>query len=263
LVGLLAAIFALLPHSALFPTFDTLNLFRWHHSHEFHFTSWHGLSMIIAISFVGVLLLQSTRHLLKSARQIKILHALAEPDKNNFFQLDSDMPMAFTAGYSRPRRYVTSALRRQLNADEYRIVQLHEDEHARRRDPLQKWFFQLLASFFPPSAARRLNQQMVLAMEQCADMAVSSIIKDKAIIATTLVRVKRLSTQSLDTGLNHNVICHYGLDGVSERITYLLSSKAVKVFPIFPAMFATISMALVCVLMADVMHHAIEYPFSH
>jgi Zn-dependent protease with chaperone function len=263
LVGLLAAVFALLPYSSFFSVFDNYDLFRWHHLQEFHYNSWHGLLMIVMIGIVSLLFLQSTRSLLRNARKVSVLHALAEPDQNNFYQLDADTSMAFTLGYLRPRCYVTSALRSQLNANEYQIVQLHENAHAARLDPLKKWVFQFLTSFFPLSASSQLNQQMVVAMEQCADLAVSATIKDKTLIAMTLLKVKRLTVAPLDPALAARAVCHYGFDGVSQRIEYLLSDKKEKVFPVFSMLLVIISMTIASVLLTDFLHHAIELPLAH
>lgn len=183
IVGLLASTLALLSASQILPLPDSFDLFHWHHAQEFSLNSWHALSLAFAITYVSILIIQNTNRLLKNSRQTKLLHLLAEQDNDGFYQLDIDTPTAFTAGYLLPRSYITSALRHQLNQQEYTIVQLHEKEHARRYDPLKKWIFQLLSSVFPVVLSQQLNKSMVLAMEQNADSAVSREIEDTSKIA--------------------------------------------------------------------------------
>lgn len=263
LVGLVAATLTLLSGSQYMTIPAAYDLFHWHHPQEFIFGSWHGLSMIFAISYTSLLFMKNIKRLLLNNSQIKLLHALADPDQNNFYQLDADAPMAFTAGYYRPKCYMTSALRRQLNDKEYRIIQLHENEHARRLDPLKKWFFQLLMSFFPQGTSRLLNQMMVLAMEQCADSAVYRVTKDKSLIAMTLLKVRRLAVGSGENGPNDHAVCHYGVDSISERISYLLSNDKHKTFPFFQVVLTAVTMSVICVLSANIFHHTIEYTLSH
>ena len=92
LVGLLAATLALLSGSQYLPVPGAYDLFHWHHPQEFLFNSWHGLSLGFATSCASFLVMRSVKSLLLNSRQMKLLHALAEPDENNFFQLDADAP---------------------------------------------------------------------------------------------------------------------------------------------------------------------------
>jgi len=263
LVGFVAAALALFSDSPYLPIPDSFDLLHWHHPQEFIFTSWHGLSTLFAVSYTGFIFIQNVSRLIQNSRQMQLLHALAEQDDDGFYQLDSDAPTAFTAGYSKPQCYITSALRRQLNVDEYIIVQLHEKEHARQFDPLKKWFYQLLTAFFPLSVSRQLNQWMVLAMEQCADSAVSRVIADKSLIAMTLIKVKRLAVRPFGNTLDDRALCHYGNDCIHERIHYLLSDESEKRFPAFLIILTTLSMSIICALSADIFHHLIEYTLSH
>tara|TARA_R110002073_G_scaffold211794_7_gene372160 strand:- start:18130 stop:19095 length:966 start_codon:yes stop_codon:yes gene_type:complete len=261
--GLLAAALALFSDSQYLPVSNLYSLFYWHHYDEFTFNSWHGLSMTLAVSCASFLLMKNIKRLLINCRQVWLLQAMAEPDTNKFYQLDADAPTAFTAGYIHPRCYMTTALRRQLNEQEYTIIKLHENEHARRLDPLKKWLFQTLASFFPLGASRHLNQMMVLAMEQCADAAVSRVVADKSLIAKTLLKVKRLVAAPHQSILDDRAVCHYGSDNISERIGYLLNNDKKKAFPHFRAAVSIVSMSVICVISADILHHAIEYTLFH
>jgi len=268
-VGLLAVTLLLFSGSQYFPLLGVFELLHWHHPEEFVFSSWHSLSLGVAVAYGSFLIMRSVKKLIVNHCRVKQLHALAEPDKNNFFQLDANAPMAFTAGYFRPQCYMTSTLHSQLTAEEYTIVRLHENEHARCADPFKKWFFQLLTAFFPLAIARQLNHAMSLAMEQNADAAVVRVITDKAKIAMTLLKVKRLSLGIHDHyRLEQDALCHFGQpdreqDTISERIHYLLSDEKESVLPIYFIMLAAIPLSLVCALSADLFHHVIEYSLSH
>lgn len=262
-VGLFAATLVLFSGSQYTPIPEAYDFFHWHHPDEFIFNSWHGLSMALAIICAGFLVVREVKRLILHSHHVSLLHELAEPDQKNFCYLDADEPMAFTAGYIKPRCYMTSALRNQLTAEECAIIELHEYGHAQRLDPLKKWLFQLLASFFPSGVSRQMNQMMVLAMEQCADSAVSRVIPDKSLIAMTLLKVRRLVAGPDEKISADRTICHYGLDNISERISYLLSERKQKVFPYFTAFSTILLVLVVCTLSADIFHHTIEYTLSH
>jgi len=266
--GFLAAFLAIISGSPIisdsqyFPFLQSFDLHHYH-SQEFNLNSWHGISMILSAAFVTIIFSQKTYNLIMNHRQIKLLHALAERDENNIYQLEADASTAFTAGYWLPRCYITSALRQQLTSEEYTIVQLHEKEHARRGDPLKKWIFQLFTSFFPKSISKKLNQVMSLVMEQCADLAVTNKISDKSLIAQTLIKVSRLAVKPFDNGLNTNAVCHYSNDNIEERISYLLSEQSSKALPIFTLIFIALATSVFCALTVDIFHHTIEYSLSH
>jgi hypothetical protein len=263
LFGFLAASLAILSGSQYSPFPQNFDLLHWHHAQEFAFNSWHGLSMIAPVTYISILLVRKVYSLIKNNRQIKLLHALAERDENDCYQLEADAATAFTAGYLSPRCYITTALRRQLNSEEYTIVQLHEKEHARRSDPLKKWFFQLFTAFFPKTISQKLNQLMSLVMEQCADLAVSHEFSDKSLIARTLLKVRRLSVRPFENTLDANAVCHYSNDNIEERICYLLSDQKSKVFPTLVFILAAVTMSVFCSLSVDIFHHTIESTLSH
>lgn len=257
LVGTCAAIIAVAPDSYFFLIPDIYNFLRWHHPQVFVMDSWHGLTILISASVVCVLLVRGAVRLRPTKRRMRLLQSLAESTDNGFYLLDTHVLMAFTAGLFRPRCYITSALRHSLNDDEFAIVQLHEKEHARGFDPFKKACFQVFTTFFLPTTARYLNHSMAMTIEQCADHAVSRVVSDKSLIASTLVKVKRL-TSALDI----SPVCHYGMDYVQERICYLLSDCQGKVFPYFWVTTSVVAMSVICAVSADMFHHSVEYLFS-
>ena len=262
-LGLVAAILAVGSGTQYFPVPTTFDLLHWHHPREFLLVSWHGITTVIAVSCASFLLARSISRLSVNNRQIKLLRELAEVDEHGIYQLDADTPAAFTAGYSHPRCYITSALRKQLSNDEYSIIQLHEKEHAKRFDPLKKWGFQLLTSFYPQNTGRQLNRSMTMAVEQCADSAVARVFADKSFIASTLLRVRRLTNSPIENTMDSNAACHYALDDIEGRISYLLADQQGKEFPFVAAVLTATFMSITCALSADIFHHVIEFTLSH
>ena len=263
LVSLIAATLAILSGTqyTLFP--QSYNLLHWHHADEFAFFSWHGFSTIAAIIFVSILVIKNIFRMVRNEHQLSLLHALAEPDNKGFYQLDADAAMAFTAGYLKPRCYITSGLRTHLNDKELEIIGLHEKAHARYFDPIKKALFKFLTAFFPFGISKKLYQSMSLTMEQCADLAVTRKTADKSTVALTLLKVRRLVVQPFENIKNNTVICHYAFDNIEARIGYILSEQKYKKLPIFAISLLTIFMTLACALSADVFHHVIEYSLSH
>ncbi|MDX2426543.1 MAG: hypothetical protein QNK15_09870 [Cycloclasticus sp.] len=262
-VGLLSAAVVIFPGSQYFPFPPAYELLHWHHVEEFSFKNWHGLSIMLAIFSIFLVFGRKIYHLSLGKRQLKLLYAFADQDDNGVYQLDADAATAFTAGYFKPRFFITSTLRQQLSNEEYAVVRLHENEHIRCFDPLKKACYQLLAAFYPRSIARQLNSSMALVMELGADSAVSRIITDKSFIALTMIKVRRLADRSLDSCLSNNVLCHYGVDAIEARINYLLTKQDNKIFPFYTIIFTATLMMMSCAFFADFFHHFIEYTLSH
>ncbi len=262
-IGTVAGIIALLTGSRYLPIAENYSFFHWHHPQEFLFNSWHGLSVAIAVSSVLFIVIRNIIRLHKKRIKLKTLLSMAESNADDFYYLDADTPAAFTAGYFQPKCYITKALLSKLSKEEYSIIKLHEKEHARRYDPYKKWVYQLLTTFFPKKISLILNQSLTTVMEQCADEAVALVIHDKSVIATTLLKVRRLAYPLFAKNMEHNLICHYGMDNIEERISYLLADNKGRVFPLFITILTCAVMSILCAMSADMFHHTIEYTLSH
>jgi len=79
-VGLLAASIAILSGTHVISTVmsDMFELFHWHHPQEFTFNSWHGLSLVFALSCASFLVIQNLKRLLVNRHQIKWLQSLSQ-----------------------------------------------------------------------------------------------------------------------------------------------------------------------------------------
>jgi len=263
-VGAMTTALVIISDSQFVKIPDAYNLVHWHHPKEFAVFSWHGVSIFFAAGYIVWMFIKNIAIFFSNHQKVILLHTLSEYEGNGIFRLDADAPAAFTAGYSQPRCYITTGLSERLSEQESDIVHLHEKEHARRFDPLKKWIFQLFTSFFPSSVASQLDGSMILAVEQIADSAVSRVVKDKSLIAMTLLKVKRIINSPLQTNagvpyLSEKVACHYGLDSIEQRICYLLSEKRAKKIPLIFLCLVVVSMSVVCAVSADIFHHVIEY----
>ena len=247
-------------YSPLLGPFEQLH---WHHANEFSFSSWHGILTMAATLFLSFIVIKKLIQLFDASHKVSSLLALAEPDRDGFHQLEAEVFTAFTAGYSDPKCYITSALKAELTRKELYILKLHEDEHIRQGDPLKKWLFQLLALFFPKFFSALLNKRMTLAMEQCADTAISARVHDKALIAMTLLKVRRLTAQTNNGSLGMLSACHYAHDNIEERISYILAVEKTKKIPCLFVSLLACAFIVGCTLSADNFHHFVEYTLSH
>jgi hypothetical protein len=263
IIGILAGFIALSSSGDYWAAKMNSEIFHWHHPREFILASWHGASIAISMLYVMYVVIEHVLRLLDSGNKLNTLVALAEPLDSDIQRLDTDTPAAFTAGYLKPRSYITQALLSQLSDEEFSIIKLHEKEHVRRYDPAKKCLFQLLTALFPKNVSQRLNQSMSTAMEQGADRAISDEISDRATIATTLLKVRRLVAQPLHLHADTSLICNYGIDNIEQRIEYLLADDRGKSIPIVATFLFFTGMSVLCAMSADFIHHTIEYTLSH
>lgn len=100
--------------------------------------------------------------------------------------LDTDLPVAFCAGFLSPAVYVSRGLVEQLGGDEIKAVLLHEIDHARSFEPLRRVAWQAAAEvvFFLPlldwARARRIERSELRAdrraMKQVGAQVVASAL---------------------------------------------------------------------------------------
>jgi beta-lactamase regulating signal transducer with metallopeptidase domain len=235
---------------------------HWHHIDEFHFKSWHGILGVVVVGFVIFALLKSVINLLKNIQKINVLKSLSHLESDNTYLLDTDNPMAFVGGYIKPKVFITTGMKDQLDSKELEIVLLHEYEHVRCKDSQKKLIFRLLSSVYLGKTSIRLQSAMNLSIEQCADNAITYEISDKSKVAETLLKVKSLLNQPTDKIYDTTALCHYGFDEIEHRIRYLLLPVPEKTFPIFLISIISLVLAFSCTYFAASAHHFIEYTLS-
>ena len=109
-------------------------------------------------------------------QSVRIVHGLPVP--------------AFTAGWLRPRIFITADLARQLTSDELTAVIAHEGAHVARRDPLRLSLLRFLADalYYVP-ALRRLADDMSDEAEIAADDIAASGATTSVILASAIIRL--------------------------------------------------------------------------
>lgn len=263
LTGLIASAIVMSLSNANMAGIISNEIIHWHHPDTFTLTSWHGYFVLATSGLAAFISLRIALRLIRSNTTIRTLLALAKREPDGVHILETETPAAFTAGLKNPVCFMTSALIKNLNEDEYTIIKLHEQAHARRRDPIRKTLFLLLTAIFPDRIAQKLNQVMNTALEQSADAAVSSAFPDKAIIARTLVKARRLSMQPAADDLFLAQACHYSVDDIDQRIHYLLTTRKGRALPKLFVFSLIAVVAIACALGADAIHHAVEIPLHH
>lgn len=123
---------------------------HFHHVYEFDFFSWHGLSLLLFCGFFLLLFSRKLRRAVKTSMDLYQLDYFSEAYSANktISVLQTELPLAFTSGFLRPRVYLTTGLVEKLTAQERDIIERHELAHAKRFDPLFKYLFSLFAAFF-------------------------------------------------------------------------------------------------------------------
>lgn len=116
---------------------------------------------------------------------------LAGPSRvaNARFQLvDHAQPLAFCAGFLRPRIYVSRGAIELLDGEELRAVVAHEGHHCRRRDPLRILTGRALAAalFFLP-VLRSSSERLPVLGELAADEAAVRHVGGRGPLASALV----------------------------------------------------------------------------
>lgn len=239
------------------------DLIHWHHPSVFTLESWHGYFVFAMVALVFVMGLRVARRLREAASLVQTLESMSIQRSDGVMVLDTDVPAAFTAGMMRPKCYMTSALIAALRPDEYAIIRFHEMVHVRRGDPSRKMLFQLLATFYPDRIAQALNSQMAISMEQSADTMVAGARNDRAGIARTLLKVRRL-VMSLPHETKVGIgVCHFGVDDIESRIRYLLAEYKGGPLPVIPVLVLLLIAAALCATGADAVHHAVEISMQH
>ena len=131
---------------------------------------------------------QATRHR-RLVRSLPLAGAL--PGHAGVRLVETSAPLAFCAGWLRPRVYVSRGVVAQLSEPELHAVVAHEQHHGARRDPLRLAAGRVLceALFFLP-ALHRLHATYTDAAEVTADAAAAEVVHGGAsTIASALLAV--------------------------------------------------------------------------
>jgi BlaR1 peptidase M56 len=135
-------------------------------------------AVLMALAVLGAVVLlvtvfAATRQVCAYRRFIRALPVTgALPGHSSVLVVASDAPLAFCAGWLRPRVYVSTAVLDRLSRGELRAVLAHEHHHGALRDPLRLAIGRVLctALFFLP-VLRPLHDRYAVEAEITADAA--------------------------------------------------------------------------------------------
>jgi len=108
--------------------------------------------------------------------------------------MDCEVPIALTAGLSRPIVYISSSLVTALPSDMLRVIVAHERAHARRRDGMIQFVAHLASLLHCPWVRWPLLADLSLACEQACDQEAAREVGDPLRVAETLVALARWFT---------------------------------------------------------------------
>lgn len=217
-----------------------------------------GLGLMLCVLLLLAVCRQGLRWIVLERRNRRDLDAAATGRGIERARLArSAIPFALTAGWIRPRIWLSTALFDALTPARREIVIAHERAHAERRDPLLWALASTLAGLHLPGTREPLLADLRLAAEQDCDERAAARVGDRLEVAETLLCVERLMKGGrLDAASG----AHAGLTGstVPERIERLLCAKPddPKELPV-PLVYAGI--ALLAGSGAPTLHHAAEH----
>ncbi len=268
LSGLLAVFFVMLP-SLRFALFsdcpechvhdDPYEHLCWYHPLDFYLLSWQSFFLLGIALLVLHGLWRSLSSIMVLEREAAKLMAFADNTTTGYQRLDSDIPCAVTLGLWRPRSLISSCLETALSPEELEVVARHEAAHAANRDPLKQFIYRVVAFLFP---SRAFIREMELAMEQCADLAVARHVPDRALIASTILKVRKMSehSASLIAGAGVN---NFNASVLEQRIRFLLTMQHGWAFPVAKLLLGFSLLMVAGLLSGDAVHHGIEFLLSY
>ena len=239
-------------------------LTHWHHPDIYYFLSWHSISLIAFFGFSFTIAVRSIIVAYKNHYQIILLRNLVTKKIENVFILDSSIPTAFTGGLIKPSCFISSGLMEQLDSDDIKIIIQHELAHIHYADPLKKWVFSILSSYFLPNVKKVLKSMMAITMEQAADSFFVKTQQQAHNVASTLVRFTKLAAKhSIHEQSKSELLVHFCRQSIDQRVLELLNDNQLKPFPMKLVLLTIILLATISMTSLDSLHHAIETLFDH
>lgn len=151
-----------------------------------------GLSVLIGAAGVVVIAVRSIVRQVRAGRAYLGAQPLG-PELSlagvNCRVVEVTEPLAFCAGYVRPRIYVSRGLLEELSDEELQAVVAHERHHRSRRDPLRRLVARALADalFFVP-VLRRSGERYIALGELAADEAAVAAVGRRQPLASALLK---------------------------------------------------------------------------
>tara|TARA_R110002073_G_scaffold2938_5_gene19544 strand:- start:113837 stop:114799 length:963 start_codon:yes stop_codon:yes gene_type:complete len=260
--GLITALLSVLPE--LFPESDLWlgGIIHWHHVYLLSPTTWHGVFILASLAFLlGVAIISARKSITDYQRQC-FLAQLSDKKEGVLAEVDAAVPMAFAVGLWRPQAFITSGLASQITCEERQVINLHEQAHVHRKDPLKKFLFQVLTSLYPAKIRGVFQFELDLTLEQSADEAVLQRYSREA-IAQSLLTVAKLTACFERNNVYSQGQCHFAQQAVERRVHHLIGLSQYRSLPVLPTVFLVIISLLCSAASVDVLHHSFETLFLH
>lgn len=174
------------------------------------------LSITLILKIV-ISLIKTSIMITKTRIYIENLNITAS--KKNRVVFDSDSGEIFTAGFLSPIIYMASGLRKLHTAKEVRAMLMHEQNHAKLRDPLRTTIVKMIFGGLPSFPGKSsLSKHFFTLIEVCADKRAEERLKNKLPLVTALSKRLEIGNKVLTAGINF-------FNTHSERICILVGAK--------------------------------------
>lgn len=150
------------------------------------------IAVISVTTGAALFLLLQSFAICRGIRVRRNLRALSWTDVQGARLLESDRPLALSAGFLKPQIFISSALKKGLAREQLRIVLAHERSHVRRRDSLRHYFAEAGSLLYLPWTRKLLLSDLALATEQACDEVAALETGDRLQVAETIVAVERM-----------------------------------------------------------------------
>lgn len=215
-----------------------------------------GVFVVVRLVHLGATLVSGRRRLRVIARSSTCVHEGEIP----VFCAPSRRAFCFVAGVFRSRIFVASSLWDRLDSSQRDAMIGHERVHAERGDVLQAQVLSLCEIFGAPLLAQRFRRTWGDASERLCDRLAADRMGDPTSIADALLSWARcprlgvgLSFLPHDDSLEERVIAVLSQRSAGDRVARRIAAGAFAL---------TTVAALVTVVLADPLHHALETLFG-
>lgn len=173
-------------------------------------------------------------------------------DPRGFGVLDTQLPVAVTAGMVSPGVYLSQGLIEKVSSEQLAVILAHEQAHVARRDNLRR----ALAAFLLPTAGRkgeRLRRDLRVAAEESADQVCAHRIGNAHKVADTLLKVERLGQRAV-----HVNGCGFTDADLVQRVATLLRPPRYSRLEAFWSAALALLAGLHVLLTTRLVHYLIE-----
>lgn len=170
--------------------------------------------------------------------------------------VESDAAFCFTAGWVRPRIYLSSSFARALPPAQLAAALEHERAHARRRDALRLGLARALAWAHLPAMRARILDDLALASEQACDEEAGRRLGDRLRVAEAILAAERALASAPPTPVLS--ASGFGQGSIAARVESLLAEPR-RPSPGTLRRLLLASLLLSAPAAADPLHHATEH----